>query len=192
MSKKPYNPVNVQIFSPYADRWFSTADLLEKKCYKDEDEIEDEDDEEEEEEEDEDDAIPSGSRQISVKASTKKPSSSKSSTKSKSKPKKFLPLVNGSRKLKILAKSTIMRGGAYGLIGNEWIVKESRAISQGSCQWTLEYEEQLFDAEATWTHRVKARGRDNGGKGRNKVVGKPLGLPPTGMKWTCPIVGKFI
>ncbi|BGP14840.1 hypothetical protein JCM10213v2_002795 [Rhodosporidiobolus nylandii] len=100
-------------------------------------------------------------------------------------------------RLRALATSPIVRGGAYGLTGNAFLVVSAETlvalldVSRGSEQ-DLEYAEKLLVSHAAWEAGVQDRVDGKGdGRGLAKEWRKK-GEPPKGCRWVCPESGEAI
>lgn len=185
ISRSPYDPQHVQHYSPFARTWYSTSEL---------------------EKHDHVVALSRGNELAQLMdgpddsddsdfeapvASSSKRTLGSTATSPKKKPRfdntldAFLTRVRADdRPLGQLAASSIVRGGAYGLIGNAFLVQKARDL--------------LLDEAFDPDDDDEAQEYVNGWEEWKKVVasrvkrGKGDGKPPKGHVWACPKTGKEI
>lgn len=113
-------------------------------------------------------------------ATAKQKATKKSKAQSKGKGEGKTTLAEALRRL---SKAEIIRGGAYGVIGNAYLVTRAaellEIIAEGDEEDVADAEEegqQLVKDEEAWTRGVEER----------KKSGLPAGAPPKGSQWAPP------
>lgn len=123
-SSKPYTPSRSQRYSPFADKWIDTADLLSAKSYRKRPTPPDDQSDMSSGDETDYESRPATSKKRKSGAG-----GGRKAKKGKGKGKAVEEdEAEATTPLEKLAKESIVRGGSYGLIGNSYLVTRAKEL----------------------------------------------------------------